>query len=511
MTTFKDYTMDQLQLPLTFEDFIPKNHLVRVVNTIVDSLDLSSLYDRYKTGGCPAYHPKMMLKVMIYSYTQKTYSSRQIAKQLRENVNFMWLAGGNKPDFRTINRFRLLMKDIIEDIFYDIIRLLIEQGYIKMQNYFLDGTKIEANANKYTFTWSKSVEKYDARLDEKIKGHLREIDQIVAEENGIYLNKDLEELGEDNRITAQQVAAVVESIDRKLEENPQDRKLKKKSREFKKDILPRKQKYEDSLNTFKGRNSYSKTDHDATFMRMKEDAMMNGQLKPGYNVQIGTEDRYIVGFSIHQNPTDTKTLIPHLKHLAEKLGTLPKNIVADSGYGSEENYEFLEEKDLESYVKYNNFHWEKKKKNQENPYLAENMSYDAATNSFVCINNKKLNLVGVRKYVTEAGYETTRNLYRCEDCSGCPHAAACKKSTGPRTIRVSHRLNELKKKANENLCSEKGLALRSQRVVDVEQVFGRIKGCWSFRRFHLRGIEKVKIEWGLLSIAHNITKMALEG
>lgn len=157
MLTFKDYTMDRLQLPLSFEDFIPENHLVRVVNTIVDSLDLSPLYDRYKQGSCPAYHPRMMLKVMIYSYSQKTYSSRMIAKALRENINFMWIAGGNKPDFRTINRFRLQMKDIIEDIFYEVVKLLMEKGYIKMRSYFLDSAKIEANANKYSFVWSNNL------------------------------------------------------------------------------------------------------------------------------------------------------------------------------------------------------------------------------------------------------------------------------------------------------------------------------------------------------------------
>lgn len=168
MPTFKDYTMEQLQLPLSFDEFIPENHLVRVVNTVLDSLELTPLYDRYKEGGCPAYHPRMMLKVMIYSYTQKIYSSRQIAKALRENINFMWLAGGNKPDFRTINRLRLGMKDIIEDIFYEVIKLLIDKKYISMQNYFLDGTKIEANANKYTFVWNKSIKNYDRKLDEKI-------------------------------------------------------------------------------------------------------------------------------------------------------------------------------------------------------------------------------------------------------------------------------------------------------------------------------------------------------
>lgn len=502
--------MNQLQLPLSFEEFIPENHLVRVVNKIVDGLELSSLYGRYKKGGCPAYHPRMMLKVMIYSYSQKTYSSRQIAKALRENVNFMWIAGGNKPDFRTINRFRADMKDIIDDVFYDVVKLLIEKKYIKLENYFLDGTKIEANANKYSFVWNKSVKNYDTKLDAKIRNHLKEIDHIVAEENSIYLDEDLEEVGENTRITSEQVSSVIESIDRKIEESPDDKELKKKAREFKKDILPRKIKYEESMEIFEGRNSYSKTDHDATFMRMKEDHMMNGQLKPGYNIQIGTENNYIVGYTIHPNPTDTKTLIPHLKHLEEKLGTLPENIVADAGYGSEENYEYLEEKELGTYVKYNKFHWEKKKKNRDNPYLTDNLEYDEKNNEYICPEGRKMQLVGTRKYVTEAGYETTRDYYRCEDCSNCPRAGDCKKTEKPRTIKVSHRLNELKKKANENLCSEKGLKLRSRRVVEVEQTFGRIKGCWSFRKFMLRGKDKVKIEWGLLSIAHNITKMALE-
>lgn len=164
--------------------------------------------------------------------------------------------------------------------------------------------------------------------------------------------------------------------------------MKKKAKEFKKNILPRKHKYEEASAVFKGRNSYSKTDHDATFMRMKEDDMLNGQLKPGYNIQIGTENRYIVGFTIHPNLTDTKTMIPHLNHLEERLGRLPENIVADAGYGSEENYEYLEEKNLGSYVKYNKFHWEKKKKNRENPYLSDNLPYTPGNRQF-CLPQRK--------------------------------------------------------------------------------------------------------------------------
>lgn len=132
--------MSQMNLPLSLEDFIPENHLVRVVNEVVDTLELSSLYIRYKHGGCPAYHPKMMLKVMIYSYSQRVYSSRQIAKALREDISFMWLSGNNRPDFRTINRFRLDMRGVIEEVFYDIVKLLLASKYINMA-YFVGWNK----------------------------------------------------------------------------------------------------------------------------------------------------------------------------------------------------------------------------------------------------------------------------------------------------------------------------------------------------------------------------------
>ena len=508
MPNFKDYTPDQLQLPLSYGDIIPKNHLVRVVNTIVDELDLSTLYDRYPGGGCPAYHPQMMLKVMIYAYSQKTYSSRQIAKALRENINFIWLSGGNTPDFRTVNRFRSDMKDIIEDVFYEVVHLLVDKGYIRLESYFLDGTKIEANANKYTFVWNKAVKGYDRKLDIKVREHLAMIDRLVAEENSIYLDDDLEEVGGEP-LTSEQLEGVIESIDHRLKDDPKNKELKKASRKFKREYLPRKVRYEKANEIFQGRGSYSKTDTDATFMRMKEDHMLNGQLKPGYNIQMGTENDFIVGFTVHPNPTDTRTMIPHLEHVKEKLGKLPVNIIADAGYGSEENYEYLNDENVNAYVKYNRFHWEKLKKNRDNIFLTDNLKYVEETDSYVCPIGRPMPHVRRKRYFTEAGYETFRDYYQCADCSECPFEERCKLSEGPRIIQVSHRLNEWKQKANELLCSELGLELRKRRVCEVEQTFGRIKGCWGFRRFHLRGNEKVKIEWGLLSIAHNISKIAV--
>lgn len=504
---FKPYQMNQLMLPMSLDDLIPANHLVRVVNSAIERMNIDPLLKRYKGGGTSSYHPKMMLKVLVYAYTQKIYSSRQIAKALRENIHFMWLSGNNRPDFRTINRFRSsVMKGIIDEIFGSVLELLIEEGYVKLEHYFLDGTKIEANANKYSWVWGKAVKKKKEKLQQKIKELLQEIERVNEEENVRYGDKDLEELG-DRPIDSEKLAQKVKELDERLAQEPDNKPLSKALKKIKKDYLPRSQKYEEQEAKLKGRNSYSKTDEDATFMRMKEDQMKNGQLKPGYNIQVGTENQFVVGYSIHQRPADTGCLIPHLEHLKGLLGRLPKNIIADSGYGSEENYAYLEKQGLGNYVKYNTFHLEEKKKYKNDAFRVENWAYDEANDEFICPAGKRLKYQGIRKYRTENGYLSERRYYECEDCSGCPFKERCTKSPGNRKVRASLKLRKLKEKAAMNLRSEKGLLLRSQRCVEVESVFGRIKGNWSFRRFLLRGLEKVRIEWGLLCIAHNLAKL----
>ena len=280
---FKPYTQAQpMLMPANLEDLIPEGHLVRVVNEMIEELDLEPLVRKYKGGGTSAYHPKMLLKVLIYAYTQRTFSSRQIAKALRENINYLWLSGMNQPDHRTINRFRgEIMKLVVEEVFYGVIEQLLDRGYIDLEKYFVDGTKIEANANKYSFVWRKSTEKNKGKLQEKVRTLLKEIDEIEAAEEERYGEKDLEEMGEGKEIDSEELKKAVQRINEKLKKEPKNKKLKKAKRDLEKDYIPREEKYEQQGKKFKGRNSYSKTDEDATFMKMKEDHMLNGQLKPG--------------------------------------------------------------------------------------------------------------------------------------------------------------------------------------------------------------------------------------
>jgi transposase len=211
---FKPYTMGQLQLPTNLEDLIPENHLVRRVHAAIERLNLDPLIGQYKGGGTSSYHPKMLLKVLIYAYTQQTYSSRKIAKALRENIHFMWISGNSRPDFRTINRFRgEVLGKVIAEIFTSVLELLIEEGYVKLEHYFLDGTKIEANAGKYTYVWAKSMKRNKDQLQKKINQLLEEIEQVNEEEEREYGDRDLEELGEESTIDADRLNKKVQELD----------------------------------------------------------------------------------------------------------------------------------------------------------------------------------------------------------------------------------------------------------------------------------------------------------
>lgn len=502
--------MGQLQLPTDLEMLIPPNHLVRVVSETIEKMDLAILLRQYKGGGTSSYHPKMMLKVLIYAYTQRIYSSRQIAKALRENINFMWISGNNRPDFRTINRFRsTVMREIIDEVFTAVVELLIEEGYVKLKHYFLDGTKMEANASKYKAVWAKNTKRYKEQVQKKIKELLDEIDRVNEEENEEYGDRDLEEVGEDGPIDAEKLEKKIQELNERLKGDPKDKTLAKAVKKLEKDYLPRQKKYEEQEKKLGDRNSYSRTDEDATFMRMKGEGRGKVWPKPGYNVQIGTENQFVVGFSVHQRAGDTSCLVPHLEQVKEQLGRLPENVIADGGYGSEENYAYLEKAEVGAYVKYNTFHLEQKEKYKQNPFRVENLMYNQERDEFICPANKRLVYRETSLRKTENGYLTERRHYECEDCQGCPMKPQCTRAAGNRRIQVSFRLKEMREKAMRNLLSEQGEALRSRRGVEVESVFGRLKHNWGFRRFLLRGKEKVKIEWGLLSIAHNMAKIAV--
>jgi len=509
---FKPYHQNQGSLlPEYLDDLIAEDHLVRVVSAAIDKLDISALLARYPGGGASSYHPVMMLKVLVYAYCERIYSSRRIAKALRENINFMWLSGKSTPDFHTIARFRSSrLKYAIDEVFASVVQMLVSSGHVKLENYFVDGTKVEANAGRYTWVWSKATDNYHRRLQGQIAELIDQINAAEADEQVRYGERDLEELGGQREVTSQELEAFAERINQTLRSEPDDRAAKRIKKKIERDWAPRLAKYEQQKRTLgPDRRSYSKTDTDATFMRMKDDHMRNGQLKPGYNVQSGTEGQFIVGYSIHQATTDTTCLKPHLEKLQQQRGASPRNVIADAGYGSQQNYEYLQNKGIIAYVKDNYFQRDSKGTTQKNIYNDRSWPYDESTDSYTCPAGQAIHFSHERNKRTRAGYQSTWRIYAATACHGCTHKTQCCPHYRQKRLWRNRELDRLRNAARERLNSPEGKRLRALRAVEVETIFAQIKQNMGFRRFMLRGIDKVTIEWGLHSLAHNLKKLAI--
>lgn len=496
---FKDYTTNQiLLLPPSLEELIEANHPVRTVSAIIDKLNLDCLIEGYKGGGTSSHHPRMLLKVLVFGYLSNVYSSRKLEEALSQNIYFMWLAGMNKPDHNTINRFRSdRLKDKVKAIFSQIVILLEKEGQLSLKSAFTDGTKIEANANRYTFVWGKAIKKSRERIEKQLEDLWNYTQSIAKEE----LKDQTEVIFKE--IDSIKVKDTIAKIDSALKDKKIDPKVRQKLNYARRQWPGKLEKYKTDEKILGKRNSYSKTDNDATFMRMKEDHMRNGQLKPGYNLQISTNKQFILNYSLHPNPTDTKTLASHLDSFKHSFNKLPEELTADAGYGSEENYKLLEKLNVRAYVKYNSFDKEQKKKKKE-----QGFKYDQENDAYHCPEGKPLHPVKSRGRKTSEEYGSTSITYRNISCEGCPLKQSCNPTYNYKKFQKNQQLAKIRTEMKTRLNTERGIELRKQRAHDVETVFAQIKHNKGFKRFMLRGMDKVAIETGLIAIAHNLKKAA---
>lgn len=502
---FKEYNQQQIQLlPPSLDELIPENELVRVVNQVVDSLDLSSIINQYEGGGTSAYHPKMLTKVILYGYAMKIYTGRKLAKAIRQDIHFIWLAAYNRPDFRTINLFRSgILKETIEELFKQLLLFLVDHGHVRIENYFTDGTFVSADANKHKVVWRKSAERYKKMAEEKLPELMAQIDELNRAEDSQYGDHDLEEVGE-NPISKENIAKGVEKLNEVIEKTT-DYREKRKAASLKKKVEQQTQKiekYESQLQIAQQRSGFSKTDTDASVMMMK-----NEEFLPAYNVLASSEDQFITAVTVHQNPNDAIGFKEHV----DSFIYAPATITADSIFGTEENYQFLESKEVTAYLKYPLFHKEQSRKFREDPYRKENFKYQAETDTYECPEKQPLHYMQDRIDVSKTGFISHVKVYKASGCASCSKHEVCTKSKeGNRTITVNNQLDIYKKIARANLESSKGVDLRKQRSAEIESCFGDIKHNMHFRRFHLRGIKKVKTEITIVSIAHNLRKLQLK-
>ena len=492
-------------LPPDLNDLIAANHPVRVVSEVLEKVDITELLRQYKPGGTSSYHPRMLLKVMVYAYINNIYSSRKIEEAIVQNIHFMWLAGMSKPDHNTINRFRgQRLQKTLEPIFTQVVLLLCEEGLLSIKELYTDGTKIEANANRYSFVWGNAIK----GNKEKIKKQLNELWQYAQSVAAAELD-DTDPSGFD-KIDSGKVNQTINAINAALKDKQVAKGVKQKLNYAKQHWATALDKYEQQEKILgEQRSSYSKTDTDATFMRMKEDHMKNGQLKPAYNVQVSTNNQYIASYSIHQNTNDINTLIDHLSQHIKRFKQKPNNVIADAGYGSEQNYQWLEDKGITAYVKYTQFdRMQNEKWSDKNPFGVDKLNYDVQNNQYLCPIGEPMKHIGWQIEETKGGYPQIIDKYRAKNCRGCFLKQICHQQQGNRVISVALNHYRLKEQADKRLKTKRGIQKRKQRCFDTEPVFANIKHNHHFKRFMLRGLNKVAVETGLLALAHNLRKKA---
>lgn len=484
----------QLYFPIGMAIAIPEDAPVRVLGDVLDRIDFGSL-ERAETRGAVRKIPgRVLFGLLVFGNMNGRYSSRKIEEGCRYDVRYRWLLEGYAvPDHCTLSRFRSqVLPEVAEELFGQLMGILREMNEIDYGHLFVDGTKLEAYANRYTFVWRKSVEKRLARLKEKAAA-LLEIPAVTLE--------DIREARarQERRCREQGVAFVSGTGHHKTPEQKRCEELG--------ELTAKWEEYETHLAVMgPGRNSYSKTDPDATFMRMKDDHMRNAQLKPGYNVQAGVSGEYIVGIRAFPNRSDSGTFKAFLEDTSRIHGRGFDSVTADAGYESLENYRHLEESGQICFIKPSNYE-SAKKKTKRWVGRQEDMEYAPEHDVYFCRGGKALWPVGTRRRKSETGFVSSATIYRCEDCAGCSLRPQCSKAKGNKCLEVNHDFLRLRENSLQNITSDEGIQLRINRSIMSEGAFGIIKEDRGFRRFLLRGHRKIQTELFLLAFAFDVQKL----
>ena len=511
-TAYRGYY--QIKLPLEMETMIPADDPVRLLSAFVEGMDLSELYDTYGRIRKNQASPRQMFKIMVYAAMNGIFSSRDIETACRRDINFMFLLEGMPaPDHATIARFiSLHLSACPKEILADVTGSLLSLGEISAKTVFIDGTKIEANANKYTFVWKKSVTKYQARMFEKITAFVAECEVLYGIHTVYYDQISVHTL----KRLLKQLYAIKREEEISFVHGIGKRKTQlQKSIELAETYIAKINEYAKKIHICGDRNSYSKTDTDATFMRLKEDAMLNGQLKPAYNLQHAVDAQYITWLDISARPTDVTTLVPFLKDMEDHLSFKYREIVADAGYESEEAYVFLEQNGQEAYIKPQNYEISKTRKYKLDISRRENMDYIENEDCYICSNGRRLSVIKERTKKNRNGYVSTETIYECEDCSGCPYKEKCIRGNNCNTpmeernkrLNVSKVMKKKREETLERITTEYGAKLRQNRSIQAEGSFAVIKEDMGFRQYLYRGKENVLAQSVLAAIAHNINKL----
>lgn len=510
------YTPIQLKIPVDLEKKIEVDDPVYSFNEVLRHMDLKRYFveeEDHKTGR-RKYDEEKLLKVVLFAFMEEGYQAlRKIEKLCKTDIRFMWLLDEEKaPSHMTICNFiNHQLKGKIEEIFQDINKYIFEKESVDLRHIYIDGTKITANANRYSWVWKKSCETNRKKVFAKVSEVLQAMNDSGIGQQGVQFGMREEYAIEYLELILEEYVKLMGLEPGKVVRGRGHHKshalrLHDKLLEYVKRLKCYARQIE---NCGEKRNSYSKTDKDATFMRIKRDHMGNGQLLPAYNVQLGLCDEYIAVYDVKQYASDMDCFQPLMEGFFRHYGQYPEYPVADAGYGSYDNYLFCEEHGMGKYMKFPMYQKEHDNKQyREDPFRAVNFRVDA-DGDLICPNNRKFHFL---RTVPVKGnhYGRTEELYQCEDCSGCPFKDKCTKAAGNRTIRLNKELTRFHEEVLANLDCIHGALLRMNRSIQAEGAFGGIKWNRSYTRARRRGLEGLILETALISCGFNLHKFYLK-
>ena len=511
-TTNVNYTARQLKLPLEIEKLIDISDPVYTFCDVMDHIDLSEYFVEakgYKTGR-PRCDAEKLLKVILFAFMENGFCSlREIEKFCKTDIRYIYLLDEmNAPSFATFGNFiRDELTATIEQIFNDINSYIFEKDSVDLNHTYIDGTKLEANANRYKWVWKKSCAKNTSKVFEKITLLIEEMNIDVLGYLGVKFETRDEyaiDYAEDLLYKYKKLTDL--DINSFVSGKGKHKTIHQRQYQKFEEYITRLKNYAKHIEVCgDSRNSYAKTDHDATFMRVKRDYMGNDQLLPAYNVQAAVCDEYIAVIDVKPYASDMECFIPLMEKFNSTYGHYPKYPVADAGYGSFNNYIYCEEHGMEKYMKFTMFEKETKSdKYRNNPYRATNFKRDEKGN-LICPNGKKF-LFKMNRHIKGNKYGRTEEIYECESCEGCPNRSECCKGKGNRSIRMNQELSSFHEEVINNLESIHGALLCMNRSIQSEGTFGVIKWDRSYKRLFRRGKENVLLELTLISCGFNLYK-----
>ncbi|EHL15665.1 hypothetical protein HMPREF9628_02286 [Peptoanaerobacter stomatis] len=481
----------QLRLNLNIEQYIQDDGKVQLVQNIVERMNIQEIFKNDNNKGRkPSVNPITMLKVIIFCYSEGIYSTRAIEKMCKYDLRVKYILNEEKQvDHSTISRYQKRLIGTTEKLLQEFTQILIEEKLIDLSSVYIDGTKIESNANRYSFVWRKAVEKNKKKLQKKIIKKL-ELEEGISEKT--IKNRIKQEFFKiKNKCKKEKIEFVQGKGKRKSEEQKEYEELKNYYEKIK--------QYDKHLRIMKKRNSYAKTDKEATFMRMKEDHMRNGQLKPAYNVQYATSSNFIIGSYISEKPSDMYTLKPFVKKLHKKYNKEMEKIVADAGYESEENYDYLNNKKLKAYIKPSKYKIQKTRKYKKEEEERQKLIYDKEKDTYQDENRKIYIRIKDKIRKRESGYKSKTKVYKCFDYNT--------NGQKTKTYYFTEKFEKYRKQSQENIQSEEGINERINRSIQAEGVFSKLKEGLGYKRFRHKGKKNIEKEIDMMAIAININTL----